>query len=144
MSKIKGYSTEYKTQNRNFISYIIATNECDLENKTNMRGLNEKVTSKRRNLSSGMLVTKLSQKQRSYFLDRSNSLHILHYACFLCFLAIRAGRLSGSDILSDAGYMHDFIHFFLFDIDKNNEIRLNMIIEKLQILENMTIGIFPE
>ena len=153
-NKICGFLTTYtlkdnKGQNRRYHSYILTNSLRGCKILAKKRKLNEDIDihsglqdfSKK---NKGYLIEKLSKKEDAFFLSKENNIDILHYICFLSFLAFKCGKLDGTDILSDVAVLHESIHFFTYQYkSKNKKFYIRELKKLLRNLESRVIGVFP-
>jgi thiaminase len=146
---IYGYITEYSlidsyNKERIFFSYVLAKNLKQAKNLIEQRNLQERIVSKRLNLSN-QILKKISIEDNEYFLNKKNHLNILHYICFLSYICLQSNKLKGEEILSDVSILHEGIHFFNSEYKKSDK---KETLENLKLLlnnlESKSIGVFPE
>lgn len=150
---IFGYLTEYvlidqNSETHRYCSYILANTIKQCNELIIKRNLNETVDCRRINflkINQHCLIKKLSLESDRYFLSTKNKTAIIHYVCFLSFLAYQCGSLTAYDILSDVAVLHEAIHFvdFQYKMD-NKKYYLENLRKLLENLESKVIGVFPK
>lgn len=90
---MKIYFTEYRISEDIYASQVIAVSKEEAEKIIEGRGLDEKIVGSRE-------------------INSSDAYDLLHTVCFLGWIALRTGKASPDDILSDKGVLHEAIHLF--------------------------------
>jgi hypothetical protein len=110
---------------------IWAKSERHAEAICKKRGLGEKVlgTPFGARVLAPPLPSKLLRKRKRDQLDT------VHAICFWCFIAMRSGAVTGDEVLSDVGLLHEVVH--LLDCEReadNNGVRRELAKRKKELI----------
>tara|TARA_Y100001951_G_C11291417_1_gene272426 strand:+ start:475 stop:894 length:420 start_codon:yes stop_codon:yes gene_type:complete len=100
-----------------FTGEIESSSMEDAIKKASERGLGEIVTfTKPSNKSSFMGAFRL-------FSEDADEMTILHEVIYVTYLGLKSGVISADESLSDTGYLHDLVHYFIdSDVESLSEI----------------------
>ena len=103
---MKRFITEYYQEGERYASYVFAYSYEDAFKLCNERNIGELIIGEA-NCSSGTPSSNVE-----------DLVEILHEACFLSYLALKAGRVSIDEILGDKGIVHEIAHYLHLSPEK--------------------------
>ena len=101
----EGVLTSYKVGDKTFASYVIGKSISEINNKISQRGLNENIESSIQHIE---IIPDYKDLSPVEFLV--NLPNIIHSACFMSLIALKAKTVNVEEILGDEGILHELIH----------------------------------
>jgi hypothetical protein len=131
-----GVLTSYCVNGTTYASYIVGSNMAEVEAAAAARNLNEQIHSSLTNVKTIPDYSLLSDAE-----FESRLPEILHTACFLSFVALKAGTITIEEALGDEGVLHEVSHL-LADIDGCHKKSLTCIRDLVKNLQIKAIGFY--
>ena len=132
----QGVLTTYIIHDNKFASYIIGNNLQEVEKKLFLRGMNEIIESDIMPIQGMPDYSKLEKEE---FIK--NLPEILHTACYLGFVALKAQTMTFEEILGDEGIIHELTHILTHTIPVTDSSVFN-IMAKFTQLQNNALGFY--
>lgn len=130
-----GVLTSYISGGKPFSSYVIGSNLYEISDKIQKRGLGESIES---SLMDVETIPDYSQLSPVEFL--ANLPQIIHTACFMSLIALKANTVSIDEILGDEGILHELIHINSKSIPIS-EPKIEEVKRGFTMLRNVTTGV---
>lgn len=130
-----GVLTSYSVGSERFSSYVVGNNMSEINRKIELRGLREAA-------DSGLMEVETMPDYRDLSEDEFlvKLPEIMHSACFMSLIALKANSVSVDEILGDEGILHELIHINSKSIPISKP-KIEQVKLSLTKLREVTVGV---